>query len=66
MTDHIVVFDGNERLTGRTVAVQVEEATAYTLFGTVITREGMVGGESCGSGDEPSPPKAGRVSLRLI
>src|SRR5262249_29968642 len=37
MTDHIVVFDGNERLTGQTVPVSVEEATAYTLFGTVLT-----------------------------
>jgi tRNA-2-methylthio-N6-dimethylallyladenosine synthase len=39
MTDHIVVFEGNERLTGRTVAVRVEEATAFTLFGTVVTGE---------------------------
>jgi tRNA-2-methylthio-N6-dimethylallyladenosine synthase len=35
MTDHIVVFEGNERLVGRTVPVVVEEATAFTLFGTV-------------------------------
>lgn len=39
MTDHIVVFDGNERLVGRTVQVRVEEATAFTLFGTVLTGE---------------------------
>ena len=39
MTDHIVVFDGNERLTGQTVDVVVEEATAFTLFGTVVTGE---------------------------
>src|SRR5436309_1810191 len=39
MSDHIVVFEGNERLTGRTVAVRVEEATAFTLFGTVVTGE---------------------------
>jgi tRNA-2-methylthio-N6-dimethylallyladenosine synthase len=38
-TDHIVVFEGNERLTGRTVQVDVEEATAFTLFGTVVTGE---------------------------
>src|SRR5262245_42079155 len=29
MTDHIVVFEGNERLVGRTVPVVVEEATAF-------------------------------------
>ncbi len=39
MTDHIVVFEGNERLTGQTVQVRVEEATAFTLFGTVMTGE---------------------------
>jgi tRNA-2-methylthio-N6-dimethylallyladenosine synthase len=38
-SDHIVVFDGNERLTGQTVQVRVEEATAFTLFGTVVTGE---------------------------
>jgi tRNA-2-methylthio-N6-dimethylallyladenosine synthase len=38
-SDHIVVFDGNERLTGRTVQVDVEEATSFTLFGTVVTEE---------------------------
>ncbi len=45
MTDHIVVFEGNERLIGRTVQVRVKEATAFTLFGTVIT------GEQVGVGD---------------
>jgi tRNA-2-methylthio-N6-dimethylallyladenosine synthase len=39
MTDHIVVFDGNERLTGQTVRVRVEEASAFTLYGTVETAE---------------------------
>ena len=39
MTDHIVVFEGNERLIGRTISVQIEEATAFTLFGTVVTGE---------------------------
>src|SRR5262245_60022623 len=36
-TDHIVVMEGNERLIGQTVAVVIEEATAFTLFGTVVT-----------------------------
>lgn len=37
MTDHIVVFEGNERLTGHTVDVDITEATSFTLFGTVVT-----------------------------
>jgi tRNA-2-methylthio-N6-dimethylallyladenosine synthase len=40
-TDHIVVFEGNRRLIGQTVEVLVEEATAFTLFGTVVTGEQM-------------------------
>jgi tRNA-2-methylthio-N6-dimethylallyladenosine synthase len=38
-SDHIVVFDGNERLSGQTVQVAVHEATAFTLFGDVLTGE---------------------------
>jgi tRNA-2-methylthio-N6-dimethylallyladenosine synthase len=38
-TDHIVVFEANERLSGQTVQVAVEEATAFTLFGKVVTNE---------------------------
>jgi tRNA-2-methylthio-N6-dimethylallyladenosine synthase len=71
-TDHIVVFDGNERLTGRTVQVKIEEATAFTLFGTVVTQEQVgvegdrtfetVGWES--SAD--SRQAVNRVSLPLV
>jgi tRNA-2-methylthio-N6-dimethylallyladenosine synthase len=39
MTDHIVVFDGADRLIGQTIPVQIHEATAYTLFGEVETSE---------------------------
>jgi tRNA-2-methylthio-N6-dimethylallyladenosine synthase len=39
MTDHIAVFEGNERLTGQTVDVVVEDASAFTLFGRVVTGE---------------------------
>src|SRR5262249_25883826 len=38
-SDHIVVFEGNARLIGQTVAVTIDEATAFTLFGSVVTRE---------------------------
>lgn len=37
--DLIVVFDGNPRLTGRFVDIDVREATFLTLFGTVVTNE---------------------------
>ena len=35
MTDHIAVFDGPRTLAGSIVAVEVEEASALTLFGRV-------------------------------
>jgi tRNA-2-methylthio-N6-dimethylallyladenosine synthase len=37
MTDHIVVFDGTERLIGETVTVDVDDASSFTLFGSVRT-----------------------------
>jgi tRNA-2-methylthio-N6-dimethylallyladenosine synthase len=38
-TDHIVVFDGNRRLAGSMVDVVIDEATSFTLFGSVVTTE---------------------------
>jgi tRNA-2-methylthio-N6-dimethylallyladenosine synthase len=64
-TDHIVVFEGNERLVGRMVPVAIEAATAFTLFGTVVT------GEQVGVGRERPPSARGdakdtRLSLPLV
>jgi tRNA-2-methylthio-N6-dimethylallyladenosine synthase len=68
-TDHIVVFDGNPRLIGQTVPVQIEEATAFTLFGSIVTGE-QVGVEqdrepwdsACQTETEP----AARISLPIL
>ncbi|MCS6852235.1 MAG: tRNA (N6-isopentenyl adenosine(37)-C2)-methylthiotransferase MiaB [Gemmataceae bacterium] len=54
VTDHIVVFPGPDRWAGRTVRVAIEEATAFTLFGTVVE-------EPNGSGAGPR-----RVSLPTV
>jgi tRNA-2-methylthio-N6-dimethylallyladenosine synthase len=68
-SDHIVVFEGNERLIGRTVAVHVEEATAFTLFGTVVTGE-QVGVERDDQVFETrapqEPAETGRFHLPLV
>ncbi|ODT98427.1 MAG: tRNA (N6-isopentenyl adenosine(37)-C2)-methylthiotransferase MiaB [Planctomycetes bacterium SCN 63-9] len=37
--DRIVVFEGRERLVGQIVAVDVEDVSAVTLFGRVVTSE---------------------------
>jgi tRNA-2-methylthio-N6-dimethylallyladenosine synthase len=36
--DRIVVFDGNRRQAGQVLPVRIYESSAFTLFGTVITR----------------------------
>jgi tRNA-2-methylthio-N6-dimethylallyladenosine synthase len=60
-TDHIAVFEGNERLTGQLVRVRVEGATAFTLFGSVVT------GEQVGVERERYPERpGGRISLPLV
>ncbi len=66
-TDHIVVFDGNERLVGQTVSVQIEAATAFTLFGQVVTGEQVGVTEECLSVEVPTGADSpGRRSLPLV
>jgi tRNA-2-methylthio-N6-dimethylallyladenosine synthase len=68
-TDHIVVFDGNERLIGQTVPVAIDAATAFTLFGTVVTGE-RIGVERERTAPEPARmatiPYPDRVSLPVL
>mgnify|MGYP000023179371 FL=1 len=69
MTDHITVFDGNDRLIGNTVKVLIEDATAFTLFGRIVTDE--VSGLALVSREaaivQPSViPSLGRKSLEVI
>jgi tRNA-2-methylthio-N6-dimethylallyladenosine synthase len=68
-TDHIVVFPGQERLAGRTVAVDIHEASTFTLFGTIATTE-QVGVDKfdlaipeCGAIE---PATSGRFSLPVV
>src|SRR5439155_12585512 len=68
-TDHIVVFDGHPRLTGHTVRVTIDEATSFTLFGTVETTEQIGAAEAEGEGccetaAEPAAPA--RIGLPLV
>ena len=70
MGDHIVVFDGPERLIGQIVRAQVEDATAFTLFARVETAELASIGHT--GATRPVPPirpavvdSPGRMSLPL-
>ncbi len=64
-TDHIVVFDGNERLSGQTLEVVVREATSFTLFGDVVTGE-QVGVEHVPDCCEPNAPGPRRIGLPVV
>jgi tRNA-2-methylthio-N6-dimethylallyladenosine synthase len=70
MTDHIVVFEGNERLIGKTVQVHIDEATAFTLFGTVVTGEqvGVSDSETAlaASAVARQEPSSNRLELPLL
>jgi tRNA-2-methylthio-N6-dimethylallyladenosine synthase len=57
MTDHICVFDGPARLVGRTVTVDVTDASGFTLYGRV--RVDSVRGEG-----SPAGPR--RIGLAVV
>ena len=64
MTDHIVVFEGNERLTGRTLKVEIVDATPFTLFGEVVTGEQIGVEEECCAVPVKEAPR--RFTLPLV
>lgn len=71
MADHIVVFDGTERLIGQTVRVAVDDASPFTLYGNVLTDEVIGVGETSGerqpSVAASSPPiRPNKFSLPLV
>jgi tRNA-2-methylthio-N6-dimethylallyladenosine synthase len=65
-TDHIVVFDANERLIGRMVQVTIDAASTFTLFGTVEIMERV--GEDTASCETvlETAAAAGRIGLPLV
>ena len=63
MTDHIVVFDGTDRLVGRTVRVAIDAASPFTLYGRVLTDE-RIGAAGELPVEAPAPPRS-RLSLPL-
>lgn len=68
MTDHIVVFDAHRRLIGQTVQVAVDDASAFTLYGQVLTQEQIGGTGIDGSAPHVATREAtpGRITLNLV
>ncbi|MSQ93880.1 MAG: tRNA (N6-isopentenyl adenosine(37)-C2)-methylthiotransferase MiaB [Gemmataceae bacterium] len=63
MSDHIVVFDGNPRLVGQSMQIDIDEATSFTLFGKVVSGEQVGGlGDCC----EVPGANRERIALPLI
>ncbi len=58
MTDHIVVFDGHERMVGAIVPMRVANASPFTLYGEVLTGE-RVGVNQTEREDVPSKRRIG-------
>jgi len=62
-TDHIVVFDGNPRLAGETMQIDIDDATEFTLFGNVVAGEQIGVAEDC---CEMPTANRNRIALPLI
>ncbi|QEL13723.1 tRNA (N6-isopentenyl adenosine(37)-C2)-methylthiotransferase MiaB [Limnoglobus roseus] len=62
MADHIVVFDGPDRLIGEIVPVRIDDASPFTLYGEVLT------GETVGVSSEAKPRAARprRIGLNTV
>jgi tRNA-2-methylthio-N6-dimethylallyladenosine synthase len=65
MTDHIVVFDGTERLIGQTVHVKVDDASPFTLYGEVVTDE-VLGVDVNREIRTVAPARPTRIDLPLV
>ncbi|MBM3983019.1 MAG: tRNA (N6-isopentenyl adenosine(37)-C2)-methylthiotransferase MiaB [Planctomycetes bacterium] len=67
MADHIVVFDGPERLIGHTVRVAIKDASPFTLYGDVLTDD-VVGADVSRepSASAPVPARPNKFSLPLV
>jgi tRNA-2-methylthio-N6-dimethylallyladenosine synthase len=63
MTDHIVVFDGPEQLLGSIVRVDIDDATAYTLFGTLALE---IAGSDSATPAVAAPANSRRMALPLV
>lgn len=64
MADHIVVFDGTDRLVGHAVRVAVTDASPFTLYGDVLTDE-VVGAEPRECAPQAEAPRPTKFSLPL-
>ncbi len=62
-SDHIVVFDGNPRLAGATLDIDIDDATSFTLFGRVVTAEQIGVAEAC---CEMPAENGQRIALPLL
>ena len=65
-TDHIVVFEGNDRLIGQMIKLRVDEASPFTLYATVLTGEAGPGDLSARDGEFPKMVPTRRFGLPIV
>jgi tRNA-2-methylthio-N6-dimethylallyladenosine synthase len=67
MTDHIVVFDGPERLAGQTLDVDIVDASSFTLFGEARLEHTIgVAMEAAPALNDATTPQRARISLPVL
>jgi tRNA-2-methylthio-N6-dimethylallyladenosine synthase len=67
MTDHIVVFDGTDRLIGQTVQVLIDNSSPFTLYGKVLTEEVVGVDENAIHGNDSRPAsRPNRIGLPVL
>jgi tRNA-2-methylthio-N6-dimethylallyladenosine synthase len=59
MRDHIVVFDGHDRMIGEQIEMDITEASPFTIYGSVAM-DGTVSQEA-----KPSVPRTKRIGLNM-
>jgi tRNA-2-methylthio-N6-dimethylallyladenosine synthase len=64
MRDHIVVFDGHDRMIGEQIEIDVTEASPFTLYGDVVMDGTPMSRE--GRTSAPAIARTKRIGLRTV
>lgn len=63
MTDHIVVFDGHDRMVGEIVNLAIVNASPFTLYGEILTSDRVGVPLHRAPGDAPRPRRIGLTTV---
>ena len=66
MTDHIVVFDGDERLAGQTLPIDIVDASSFTLFGLLKDGQAWSMPAAARELESSEPARQQRLGLPMV